>query len=434
MHLKQPLALSPEFKAVLDQLENTRDNLFITGRAGTGKSTLLQLFRNTTKKRTAVLAPTGIAALNVRGQTLHSFFGFPPKMINRFDIQKRKNFRMFKKVDVIVIDEISMVRADMMDNIDIFLRINREIDEPFGGVQMIFFGDLFQLPPVIASDFEKRHFVTHYESPYFFSSDILKSDFEYTMIELHQVFRQDERKFINLLDNIRLNHFDYDDMEELNERHVELPENMEYFITLTSRNKTADEINNLQINKLDTEPFSYAANVNGSFNPRLFPTDPVLQLKEGAQVMFLKNDLQKRFVNGSIGIIRSLDANKIIVSVLDDHEDTKTFELEKWEWEIIRYNNDPENPRNIKTDVVGTFKQYPIKLAWAITIHKSQGKTFDKVVIDLGSGAFEYGQTYVALSRCRTFDGIILKRPISPRDIRVDERVRDFYEMKKYYS
>ncbi|MEM9549372.1 MAG: DEAD/DEAH box helicase [Bacteroidota bacterium] len=434
MHLKQPLALSEEFRAVLDQLENTRDNLFITGRAGTGKSTLLQLFRNTTKKRVAVLAPTGIAALNVRGQTLHSFFGFPPKMINRFDIQKRKNFRMYKKVDAIIIDEISMVRADMMDNIDVFLRINREVDEPFGGVQMIFFGDLFQLPPVIASDFEKRHFVTHYKSPYFFSSHILQSDFEYAMIELHQVFRQDERKFINLLDNIRLNHFDYDDMEELNRRHVELPEDMEYFITLTSRNKTADEINNQEINKLTTEPFSYAANVNGSFNPRLFPTDPVLQLKEGAQVMFLKNDLQKRFVNGSIGIIRSLNANQVVVSVLDDHEDAKTFELDPWEWEIIRYANDPDNPRNIKTDVVGTFKQYPIKLAWAITIHKSQGKTFDKVIIDLGAGAFEYGQTYVALSRCRSFDGIILKRPISPRDIKVDERVREYYEMKKYYS
>lgn len=436
MKLNQPLALSEEFKAVIDQLENSKDDLFITGRAGTGKSTLLQLFRNTTRKVTAVLAPTGIAALNVRGQTLHSFFGFPPKMINRFDIQRRKNWRMYTKIDVIIIDEISMVRADMLDNIDIFLRINRNVDAPFGGVQMVFFGDLFQLPPVIASDFEKQHFVTYYESPYFFSADVItKSDFEFSMVELHQVFRQDERKFINLLDSIRLNHFDYDDMEELNERHVPLPEDAEYYITLTSRNATADELNTEQINKLATEPFSYTANVNGSFNPRLFPTDPVLMLKEGSQVMFLKNDLQKRFVNGSIGIIKELSANKIVVSVLDGYEDTKTFELEQWEWEIIRYNNDEQNPREIKTDVVGTFKQYPIKLAWAITIHKSQGKTFDKVVIDLGGGgAFEYGQTYVALSRCRTFNGIVLKHPIKPRDIMVDERVRDFYEMKRYYS
>ncbi len=435
MKLTQPLTLSEEFKAVIDQLEHTKDNLFITGRAGTGKSTLLKLFRNTTRKVTSVLAPTGIAALNVKGQTLHSFFGFPPKMINRYDIQRRKNWRMYTKLDVIIIDEISMVRADMLDNIDIFLRVNRNVDAPFGGVQMVFFGDLFQLPPVIASDFEKRHFVTHYESPYFFSADIItKTDYEFSMIELHQVFRQDERKFINLLDSIRLNHFDYDDMEELNERVVDLPEDAEYYITLTSRNKTAEEINTEEINKLTSEPFTYTANLTGTFNPRLFPTDPVLMLKVGSQVMFLKNDLQKRFVNGSIGIIQDLTPNKIVVSVLDGYEDTKTFELEKWEWEIIKYSNDPANPRSISTDTVGTFKQYPVKLAWAITIHKSQGKTFDKVIIDLGGGAFEYGQTYVALSRCRTFDGIILKRPVRPQDIKVDERVRDFYEMKRYYS
>jgi ATP-dependent DNA helicase PIF1 len=254
------------------------------------------------------------------------------------------------------------------------------------------------------------------------------------MIELHQVFRQDERKFINLLDSIRLNHFDYDDMEELNERVVDLPDDAAYYITLTSRNKTAEEINTEEINKLTSEPFTYTANLTGMFNPRLFPTDPVLKLKVGSQVMFLKNDLQKRFVNGSIGIVRDLTPNKIVVSVLDGYEDTKTFELEKWEWEIIKYSNDPANPRSISTDTVGTFKQYPVKLAWAITIHKSQGKTFDKVIIDLGGGAFEYGQTYVALSRCRTFDGIILKRPIRPQDIKVDERVRDFYETKRYYS
>jgi len=342
---------------------------------------------------------------------------------------------MYCKLDLIIIDEISMVRADMLDNIDIFLRINRDVDEPFGGVQMVFFGDLFQLPPVIASDFERRHFVTHYESPYFFSADIItKGGFEFSMVELHQVFRQDERKFINLLDNIRLNHFDYDDMEELNTRHVEIPEDAAFFITLTSRNKTAEEINNQEIRKLTSEPFSYTANLTGTFNERLFPTDPVLMLKEGSQVMFLKNDQKKRFVNGSIGIIKELTADKVVVTVLDGYEDTKSFELEKWEWEIIRYKNDQENPRAIRTDVVGTFKQYPIKLAWAITIHKSQGKTFDKVIIDMGGGAFEYGQTYVALSRCRSFEGIILKNPIHPRDIRVDERVRDFYEMKRYYS
>ncbi|MEE9438773.1 MAG: AAA family ATPase [Saprospiraceae bacterium] len=434
MQSKEPFILSEEFKGVLDELENTRDNLFITGRAGTGKSTLLKLFRKTSKKRIAVLAPTGIAALNVKGQTLHSFFGFPPKMINRHEISKRKNWRMYCKIDVVIIDEISMVRADMLDNVDIFLRVNRNVNAPFGGVQMVFFGDLFQLPPVIASDFEKRHFITHYESPYFFSADIMSSGFEFSMIELQQVFRQDERRFINLLDNIRLNHFDYDDLEELNSRNVPLPEDNEYYITLTGRNKTADDINQSAIRKLDTESFSYAANLVGLFNPRLFPTDPVLMLKKGAQVMFLKNDLKKRFVNGTIGIIQDLAADKIVVSVLDEYDESKTFELEKWEWEIIKYKNDEKNPRNIASDVVGTFKQYPIKLAWAITIHKSQGKTFDKVIVDLTGGAFEYGQTYVALSRCRSLEGIILKKAIHPKDIRVDERVREFYEMKKYYS
>ena len=434
MKLNAPLELSEEFKAVLDQLENTKENYFITGRAGTGKSTLLQVFRNTTRKRLAVLAPTGIAALNVKGQTIHSFFGFPPMMINRNEIKRRRNFRMYQNVDAIIIDEISMVRADVMDNIDIFLRINRNINEPFGGVQMIFFGDLFQLPPVVASDFEKRHFASYYDSPYFFSSDIVNSDFEFTMIELHQVYRQDERRFINLLDNIRLSHFDYDDLEEINSRYLEeMPEDRDYYITLTSRNNTAEQINVEELKKLETEPFTFAANVTGSFNPRLFPTDPVLTLREGAQVMFLKNDPEKRFVNGSIGIVQELSANKVVVSVMDDYE-TKSFELDRWEWEIIKYKNDPDNIRNISTDVVGTFKQYPIKLAWAITIHKSQGKTFDRVIIDLGGGAFEYGQTYVALSRCRSLHGIILKNPIKGSDIRVDRRVADFYEMKKYYS
>lgn len=430
-----PIPLNDEFNGVLDQLERTRDNLFITGKAGTGKSTLLQLFRNTTKKRCAVLAPTGIAALNVRGQTIHSFFGFPPKMINRKDINKRKNSRMYSNMDVCIIDEISMVRADMIDNIDIFLRINRGVNKPFGGVQMVFFGDLFQLPPVVASDYERQVFSTYYETPYFFSSEIIRNpDFELQLIELNQVFRQDERRFVNLLDAIRLNQMDYDDLLDMNERHVPVPEDKEYYITLTSRNAIADQINQLEIKKLHSEAFSFSANVTGSFNPRLFPTDPVLQLKKGAQVMFVKNDPQKRFVNGTIGLVQDVKADSIIVSIIDSKEDTKDFELERLEWEIIKYKPNEKNPTQITTETVGTFKQYPVKLAWAITIHKSQGKTFDRVIVDLGSGAFEYGQTYVALSRCRTFEGVILKRPLTGRDIMVDQRVTEWYEWKRYHS
>ncbi len=429
-----PIPLNNEFNGILDQLEKSNDNLFITGRAGTGKSTLLQLFRNTTRKRCAVLAPTGIAALNVKGQTIHSFFGFPPKMINRADIYRRKNHRMYKNVDVIIIDEISMVRADMIDNIDTFLRVNREIDIPFGGVQMVFFGDLFQLPPIVATNFEREIFSTQYDSPYFFSSEIISSEYELGMAELHHVYRQDERRFIQLLDAIRLNHLDYDDVIELNELHRELPEDREFFITLTTRNAIADQINQVEVNKLSTEPFSFQARVTGSFNPRLFPSDPILMLKQGAQIMFVKNDPQKRFVNGSIGIIEQIDTKKIIVTVPDDKGENQTFELEKLEWEILRYKQDTKNPTSVSTEVVGTYKQYPIKLAWAITIHKSQGKTFDRVIIDLGSGAFEYGQTYVALSRCRKMDGIYLKREFRPKDVMVDNRVTEWYERKRHYG
>ncbi len=431
---KSPLALSIEFKEILDQLENSNEHAFITGRAGTGKSTLLQLFRKTTRKRCAVLAPTGIAALNVKGQTIHSFFGFPPKMINPSDIQKRPNHRLFKKLDTLIIDEISMVRADMMDNIDRFLRINRNINTPFGGVQMVLFGDLFQLPPVVASDFERRIFTEHYDSPYFFSSTIIQSELTVPMIELHQVYRQAERRFINLLDNIRTRSIDYDDMEEINSRYVDIPEDTDYFITLCSRNATADEINRKELAKLNSENFLYPAKITGNFQSRIFPTEQVLSLKQGAQVMFVKNDPQKRFVNGTIGKILHCDKETITVSIPDIHEIGFTsIVIEPLEWEIIKYQRDPDNKDRITTNIVGTFTQYPVKLAWAITIHKSQGKTFDKVIIDLGRGAFEYGQTYVALSRCKTLNGIILKNPIRPRDIMVDEKVREFYENKRYY-
>lgn len=432
MPLNQPLSLSDEFLAILDQLETTDDSMFITGRAGTGKSTLLQLFRNTSKKRIAVVAPTGIAALNVKGQTIHSFFGFPPKMINPKDIGRRKNFRMFQKLDVLIIDEISMVRADMMDNIDIFLRRNRGIDEPFGGVQLVMFGDLFQLPPVVASEFEKHIFKNNFESPYFFSSKIISSGMPLIMIELQEVYRQADRGFINLLDNIRLRAIDYDDMEMLNDRHLPVPEDLDYYITLCSRNATANEINTSALAKLDTPNHVFTAKVSGNFNIKMVPTDLHLTLKVGAQIMFVKNDPKKKFVNGTIGKIETIIDDTITVSVKDEREDIKYFELEQMEWEIIRYTQSEENSQEIKTKVMGTFNQYPVKLAWAITIHKSQGKTFDTVVIDMGNGAFEYGQTYVALSRCRTLEGIYLKRPIKPTDIMVDNKVSEYFEQQRY--
>ena len=267
---KTPLQVSHEFQFVLNKLERTRENLFVTGRAGTGKSTLLQLFRNTTHKKVVVLAPTGVAALNVKGQTIHSFFGLPPKLISRNDIHKRKNHRFFKKIDMIIIDEISMVRADILDNIDYSLQLNRDSSLPFGGVQMVFFGDLFQLPPVISSDFERHYFRTNYSGQYFFNSKIIESGFPLEMIELNEVFRQEEKRFIDLLDRIRLKHCDYDDLEDLNTRHQEEIEVSDLYITLSSRNAIVDSINKSKLEELDTEPFSYLASVTGDFRTNLF--------------------------------------------------------------------------------------------------------------------------------------------------------------------
>jgi ATP-dependent exoDNAse (exonuclease V) alpha subunit len=431
--MKLPIALTPEFSGILDQLEYTSDHLFVTGRAGTGKSTLLQVFRSTTKKRVVVLAPTGIAALNVRGQTIHSFFGFPPRLLNKNEIEKRKNFKIFQNLDMIIIDEISMVRADMIDNIDWFLRVNRGINQAFGGVQMIFFGDLFQLPPVVATPFEKQYFQTTYETPYFFSAHIMQ-DITFKMVELNQIFRQEERSFINLLDNIRLNSLDYEDFMFLNERHLPLPNEKEFYITLCSRNDIANRINDQELKAISMPSISYQATVVGEFNPQLFPTEFHLELKEGAQVMFVKNDINKKYVNGSIGIVHEANPDKIVVRLQNEHEQHENIEVEKQEWEILKYELDNEKQGQITTKVIGTFKQYPIKLAWAITIHKSQGKTFDKVIIDMGQGAFESGQTYVALSRCRTLGGIILKQALKNRDIIVDERISQYYEQIKYLS
>ncbi len=425
---KQPMELSDDYKYVLNRLENTNDTLFITGRAGTGKSTLLQLFRKTTKKKTIILAPTGVAALNVKGQTLHSFFGFPPKPLAKSEIKKRRYRKLYEKIEIIIIDEISMVRADMLDNIDYFLQINRNNPMPFGGVQMVFFGDLFQLPPVVSTDEEKMLFKTVYDSPYFFSAEIFKMvDFE--MVELRKIYRQEERHFIRLLDAVRLNKIDYDDLADINERHVPdfVPE--ENYITLSTRNQIVNSINKKELEAIPLDEFTYLAKVTGNFQERLFPTDPLLKLKLGAQVMFIKNDPGKKFVNGTLGKIIDLDIDKIKVEINREGK-KEIINVEKEKWEVNKYRFSEKNPNKIESEVIGTFEQYPLKHAWAITIHKSQGKTFDRAIIDMGRGAFEHGQTYVALSRCRTLNGIVLKQKLRPRDFMVDERIVQFYESK----
>ena len=422
----QILELSNAFKHALDLMEKTSKNIFITGKAGTGKSTLLQLFRNSTRKKIVVLAPTGVAALNVRGQTIHSFFGFPAKPIEPHEIKKRRNNKLYKALDTIIIDEISMVRADLFDNIDVFLRKNREINQPFGGVQVIVFGDMFQLPPVIASEVESLKFQSFYETPYFFSANTFQVGFTMEYFELTKVYRQEGRHFLRLLEAVRLNRIDEDDLADLNERYDPNFSPPFYFITLSPRNRTVDAINNRKLAQLDEVEFSYNASVKGKFDPRRFPTEHILKLKKGAQVIFVRNDVEeKQYVNGTIGKIVNLTPNNIEVEV-NDRGNTKTIKVSKAEWEVLKYKLS-ENQK-IETEVVGAFKQYPLRLAWAITIHKSQGKTFDRVIIDMGGGAFEHGQTYVALSRCRSLEGIVLKQKIRMRDIIVDEKIVQFHE------
>ncbi len=429
----EALLLTHEFEYALDRFESG-DHLFITGRAGTGKSTLLNLIKRTTRRSIAVVAPTGVAALNVRGQTIHSFFGFPGKLLSRKDIRKRSNRYLYQKLDTLIIDEVSMVRADLLDRIDEFLRLNRErVTEPFGGVQIVMFGDLFQLPPVVASDVERALFqgdMATYPSPYFFDAQVWTADVEMEMLELNIVFRQKARQFVRLLDAVREGHFDYDDLLDLNLRNVsEADFGEEPAITLCSTNRLADTINQRELLRLSAKPVRYVGDLTGNFDSRNLPTELALALKPGAQVMFVRNDTEKRFVNGSIGVVTEAESEKLVVHVEEDGKEHDIIVTQET-WENIRYSVD-ERTGKITDDVTGTFKQFPLKLAWAITIHKSQGKTFERMTLDLGRGAFECGQTYVALSRCRTLDGIRLANPLRGRDILVDERVKDWYEQHR---
>jgi ATP-dependent DNA helicase PIF1 len=427
--MKEPLLLDQAFQDILQQLELQRDHFFITGKAGTGKSTLLQLFRKTTNKKVVVLSPTGISALNVQGQTIHSFFQFPPKLMHEGEIFINKRLiRLLSAVEAIIIDEVSMVRADVMDAIDYSLKLHRKSVAPFGGVQMLFFGDLYQLPPVVSTQEEREYFRTTYTTAYFFDAHVFQKHVPLRMIELTRVYRQSERNFIRLLDAIRTMQFDFDDLESINERYIPDAEIEEPFLTLCSTNAAAQQINKERLDKLTTSSFFYSGEVKGDFNPKLFPTDYKLELRMDGQVMLIRNDPEKRFVNGSLARIVGLEEDKITVSMTDDKGKTEIFDLPKMTWEINKYtiSTDADNP--IKAEVTGSFIQYPVRLAWAVTIHKSQGKTYDRVAIDLGRGAFEHGQTYVALSRCRTMNGVFLKKPLTPRDIMVDERIAEFYE------
>ena len=419
-----------DFEKGLELAQSDIPCLFITGKAGTGKSTLLKYFAKETDKQVVVLAFTGIAALNVGGVTIHSFFKFPLRPISEADIRKSQDRQMFQLIDTLIIDEISMVRADLLDGIDSFMRKNgRDPRKPFGGAQTIFFGDMYQLEPVVTDD-EEPFFAYHYRSPWFFDAKVFDKIDLYEH-ELKTVYRQKDREFINLLDRIRTNTYSHGDLKKINGRYDPgfSPEIGTSWITLTSTNRTANRINRRKLAQLSTKEYTYEGFIEGDFPKNRLPTSTDLKLKEGAQVMFVKNDFKKRWVNGTIGKVHSLDDESIKVEIVDNNK-KYVYSVGQETWEIKRYKVNHET-KSIDTEIVGSFTQYPLKLAWAVTIHKSQGLTFDKVVINLGSGAFSHGQAYVALSRCKTLDGIVLSTKIHPSDVIVDQRVKEYYKNKE---
>lgn len=435
-HKQPPIELNDQFRRALDLMEHTGKSIFVTGRAGTGKSTLLNYFRRTTKKKIAVLAPTGVAALNIKGQTIHSFFRFKPSItleqIRRLRFSDDKS-NIYKKLDAIVVDEISMVRADLLDCVDAFLRLNGpRADRAFGSIQMVFIGDLYQLPPVVTGT-EKEVFRSVYETPYFYSARVFDS-LGMEFVELEKVYRQHDEGFINLLNSIRNNSITEEGLDLLNQRYIPEfePSPGDFYVYLTTVNKLADEINSRELAKLDSRLHNFAGSIEGKFSAEYLPTAIDLEVKVGAQVMMVNNDAYGRWANGSIGktidIIRDDNDEHIIVAELADGE---TVDITPYTWEIFRFFAEEGQ---LHSEVIGRFRQYPLMLAWAVTIHKSQGKTFDKVIIDIGRGAFTHGQTYVALSRCTTLGGIVLKKPILKKHIWTDYKVVDFltkYQYKK---
>jgi ATP-dependent exoDNAse (exonuclease V) alpha subunit len=433
-----PIEINDRFRQALELMEESDRHVFITGKAGTGKSTLLNHFRDLTRKRIAVLAPTGVAALNVGGQTIHSFCGFGPD-ISLDKIKKKGGLKddrptLYKKLEAVIIDEISMVRADLLDCLEKFLRLHGPRPrKPFGGIQMIFIGDLYQLPPVVTPA-EKALFDHAYESPYFFSARIFQNKrFSMEFIELEKIYRQREGEFIDLLNAIRNRTVTDEDLRRLNERCRPdfVPPDHDLFIYLTSTNEQAFRLNRERLDHLPGKTYRYQGLLTGDFDPSALPTDPVLEVKKGAQVMLLNNDPLGRWVNGTLGkverILKGDEEDLILIELSDGSRVT----VGPYTWKIFRYVYD-ETRGKIFTEPVGSFTQYPLKLAWAITIHKSQGKTFDRVILDIGRGTFAHGQVYVALSRCTGFQGLILRKPIHRHHILMDYRVVRFLTRFQY--
>ncbi|AZI34091.1 helix-turn-helix domain-containing protein [Kaistella carnis] len=426
-------------ESLFNLAEHTNRSIFLTGKAGTGKTTFLNEFIKKTKKKHIVVAPTGIAAINAGGVTIHSMFGLPLRtfipttdridsnlgnniadLMQHFKYRKDK-LKLLREIEIIIIDEVSMLRADVLDMMDFSLRFVRRNTEKFGGVQMLFIGDLYQLPPVVRDE----HFLKqYYKSPFFFESYALK-EMPLITVELTTVYRQTDEKFLDILNDIRDGAVGDIDFETLNERYIpDFEPTEEPYVYLTSHNKMADEINQKKLKELKGKSYVYSAEIIGNFNENQYPNEEELQLKVGAQVMFIRNDAsgEKRYFNGKLAEVMSLDDKEVTVLIDGDDE---VFTLKKETWEQKRYGLDAE--KNITEDVLGSFQQYPIRLAWAVTIHKSQGLTFDRLIIDAGK-SFASGQVYVALSRCRTLEGIVLKSKITPNVIFADRRVSQFQD------
>ena len=435
------------FQQAVAFVNQTNKHLFLTGKAGTGKTTFLKYIKQHTFKRLAVVAPTGVAAINAGGVTIHSFFQLPfgpfiPSYQNYWNSYEGelnnpstliKNLRLpaakrdvLRELDLLIIDEVSMVRADMLDAIDTVLRhVRRQPLMPFGGVQMVYIGDLFQLPPVIKNE-EWNLMKNFYQSPFFFHADVIKHAFP-LYIELKKIYRQKDDSFIHILNNIRNNCCDADDLEYLHQYYKPgfQPKKEDNYITLTSHNGKADVINETELQRLPGKPRTYEATITGDFHERSYPAEKILQLKVGAQVMFIKNDKGevRRFYNGKIATITKLEAEKVMVSFTNEPGE---LELERETWKNIRYKYEQEKD-HVDEEELGTFTQYPIRLAWAITIHKSQGLTFEKAIIDAGA-SFAPGQVYVSLSRLTSLDGLILYSRILPHTISTDQRVIEFVQ------
>ena len=415
-----------ELQTAWDFVENTGRSIFLTGKAGTGKTTFLKTIVEKSRKRPIVVAPTGVAAINAGGVTIHSFFQLPfspyvpgAKVESKFDFGREKR-KIIASIDLLIIDEISMVRADLLDAIDTVLRRFRNHYQPFGGVQLLMIGDLAQLTPVMTPE-DERILKPYYDTPYFFGSKALQQ-IDYVTIQLEHVYRQQDLSFIGILNQVRNGHPTEETMMRLNTRckPAFIPSPEEPYIRLTTHNQLANYYNETELQKLRGRTFQFHAEIKGTFPEYSYPTAETLVLKEGAQVMFIKNDTsgEHLYYNGRIGRVVHVDKQQILVLCEGDAE---AIEVEPMEWENTRYTLNEET-REIETDIQGTFKQYPRRLAWAITIHKSQGLTFDRAIIDANQ-SFAPGQVYVALSRCRTLEGLVLATPLEARAIINDSRV-----------